>query len=297
MELDYVHRSSQSDLSPVVDVIWTGPTSMIVGFSNGLIEIIDVEERRLITSFHLDKALLGICAAGQNKILIQAKYGSVSLHQFDVWKCLWTVSTKSASSFSRPAVYKDALACVVSEGQSVLSLINIETGYVEKAFNVHDALPGAKGMVVAIQSGNESDPFWILTESGHLISLSTTGSVLRSIQIAFPHVESVPTSLWVDRVDVFGIVGFSTGQIDRTFPNRERLFEIDGGVGSLCVCRQTHIIAGSWKGSLYTSGSKLEDQPHFASIGKVAVDPLETRIAAGSSDGRVSLYFIDPVVF
>ena len=300
MKLDYVHRSRLSDLSPVVDVAWVGPARIFVGFSSGLIELTDVEERKLLTSFTLEQTtLLGLSPVDGSRILVQTtkQSGAVSLYQYDVWRCLWTVSTKTAASFAKPVVANNKTACVVSHDQATLSLINLDTGYVEKTVNICELVPVAKGMIAALAV---ADVFFVLMESGHLISLTESGNVVHFSQIAFPNSEScVPTSLCVGgNKNYFHIVGFSSGHLDKIHVGNksEPLFDVPGGVGAIVLCRD-NVIAGSWKGRLFDSDGKIEDQPHYAGIVKLALDPGETRLAVGSLDGRVSLFFIDEVFF
>lgn len=301
MKLDYVHRSRLSDLSPVVDVAWIGAARIFVGFSSGLIELIDVEERKLVTSFSLEQTtLLGLSPVNGSRILVQTtkQAGAVSLYQYDVWRCLWTVSTKTAASFAKPVVVSNTTACVVSHGQATLSLINLETGYVEKTVNICELVPVARGMIASLAV---ADVFFVLMESGHLISLTESGNVVHFFQIAFPSSEScVPTSLCVSGDKNSHIVGFSSGHLDTISlgnkPHQSHLLDVPGGVGAIVLCRD-NVIAGSWKGQIVDSDGEIEDQPHYAGIVKLALDSSETRLAVGSLDGRVSLFFIDEVFF
>jgi len=295
MELDYVHRSRLSDLSPVADIAWVETNVLFVAFRNGLIELLDVEKRELITSFNIDGTILGLTPCSSNEVIVQTKSGAVSLYRFDAWKCMWTLSTKTAASFAKP-VFSNGTALVVSQGQSTLSFINIETGYSEKQVNVCDIVPLAKGMVVSMENTKLSGEFLVLMESGHLIFLNENGSLLRKMQASFPNAESsVPTALWTG--DDFDLVGFSCGHVRKVSRGENcHHMTVSEGVGALSVYRG-NVIVGSWRGELSDFEKKIKDQPHGASIVKLALDCDESRLAVASTDGRVSLFFTEPVYF
>ena len=299
MELDYVYRSRQSEMAPVADCVWLTEELLVVAFRTGLIEIVDVETRAVVATHKLEnKTILSIASVvGSQKIFIQTKADSVSLFQIEDWKCLWTVSTSTAVTFARPTVAGDRV-CFVSKGQSVMSMVNIETGYVERQIDL--APTGANGITVAIAVSG--DGWQALTESVHVVSVSADGKVDTVIRVPFPSTQEsvIPTAFFSRSADSW-IVGFSDGSLQElSFATGRKSLEsnpldipVQGGIGAVTKSASGMVLGGTWQGHIFTLPEVPDqDQPHSSSIVKACCSLV--RAAVASTDGRVSVWDLFP---
>lgn len=282
MELDYVYRSRKSDMAPVADCVWLSDELLAVAFRTGLVELVDVDSRSVLSSVMLEgKTLLSIAAVGNDRLIVQTKADSVSLYDWTQWKCLWTISTSTAVTFARPCVLNDQVA-FVCKAQGTVAIVTLDTGYVEATYDLTST--GAAGMTVALAC---SPTAWAtLTESGHLIHFThKAGSAVdqQCQPITLPQGESViPTALHVDSSGE-AIIGFSNGEV-LSAAGAEFFTSQDSGIGALTKTISGRIVGGTWRGHIFPSN----DQPHCASIVKVAA--AASRVAIASTDGRVSLW-------
>ena len=300
MELDYVYRSKASDMSPAVDVCWMSSESnqlLAVGFQSGLVEVIDVDNRELRSSHRMDKPVTGLCAVDDSLLLIQTKSDSLSLFNTE-WKIQWSVSTKTAVSFSRPAVAGGRIVCCVIAGQWTLGFVNIETGNLESKIDLSLVVPSSSnpGSVVSIITRmspcGEEDSFVVLVETGHLVEIAWDGKLYvfkRVLSIPFPEGSVIPTTLAMGTTGEVLVVGFSDGSVLRQETKTDRSFEklFPSGVGAVEISGQK-LICGDWTGNV----TLTDDQPHIASIRSIVC--RQHRVAIASTDGRVSLWFLNP---
>jgi WD40 repeat protein len=282
-ELDYVYRSVSSDLAPAVDVVWSSDTDLVIAFQNGLIEVVDVENRIVRSKTNFNEPIVGITMCDKNRLVVQSKSGSVSVWTIGEWKCLWSFSVKSAVSFAGPVVMENTV-CFVSKGQSVLGFVDLETAQLITQLDLDSILNKPPGMIVAL--GISSSCFLALTEAGQIIKFSSQGKVSGCRQDLVVPRNSVPTALHVSG-EVF--VGFSDGSV---FNITEGPKSPSAGVGAICSV-QSELVVGLWDGRIQCvpPQTAAEDQPHIASIRSIAYNSLD-RFAVASTDGRVSVWFI-----
>ena len=290
MDLDYVYRSRASQLAAVADIAWLSETVLAVVFADGLIEVIDVDDRSLVSSFRMDsKTVVGMASTGRESLVIQTKGDGLHHLRIEEGKCLWTVSTKSAVSFAHPVVVGNMVFCVGS-GQSTLVVINLDTAYTEKCIDL--TAHGCRGMVAAITA--YGDTVAVLSESGHVARVSRLGDV-----VSVDHVIStrssesvVATSLSLT-ADGTCIVGFSEGEV---IMSGSEIFKSRAGIGATDLLDQ-YLVVGTWRGKLWAVDrhSKVATDlitPHHSSVTRVASNRV-SRVAAASSDGRVSIWYLD----
>ena len=300
MELDYVYRSRLSELAPVGDTAWIDKDTLVVGFTSGLLEIVNVEERQLLSSTQLEgKIICAIAVVDSHRLVIQSRGDSVSLFTdaSGTWKPEWTVSTKTAVSFSKPVLI-ELYVFFVSHGQSVIYVVDTVTGTTVTSVDVTTTV--ASGMVTSID--RVGDEAIVLTESGHIVVLSQTGGLVSTSHVTFKTDDTadsvVPSALAV-KSSRECLVGYSNGTIhkhsvDSTIP----LFSspLKGGVGWIVVEADVTVM-GTWKGNLYTAIRDGEPtavrSPHVCSIVRIAGNG-GTRLAVASTDGRVSVWDIAP---
>ena len=273
VELDFVYRSLASEMAPAVDAGWLSDELLVVGFLNGLAEVVNVDSRELISAHRLEgKSITGICVVDTNHVAIQTKGDSITFFRLPEWKVFWSISTKKAVSFARPVII-DRTVCFVINGQAEMGFVNIDTGNLEYKL----LLPESPGLVTAIE--NHENNFKILTESGTIFSVSGDGSKINgSHRIVFPDQSAVPTSM------VSGIVGFSDGSI---FKDGSLSKSMESGIGALTVSSEGILLVGGWDGTVLP----CDNQPHIASIRSIT--SRANRVAVASTDGRVSLWYLD----
>ncbi len=285
VDLDYVYRSEASCMSAAVDVCWLTDDEFLVGFQSGLVELIDVHHRKLRGGEELDLPVIGMARVDSDRVIVQTKAGNVTLFEISEprtsFKKQWSVSSKQSVSFARPAVV--ASVCLfVQTGQSLLGFIDIETGNLEGTIDLSKSIVCENpGLVVGIVV-NEHD-FLVLTESGSIVRIdSVSRKILQgNCQTKFPESGAVPTCFSANSV-----VGFSNGSIVENGNIDRRIFPNTVGVGAI---GDDGRIIGGWNGELFG----FPDQPHSASIRSISVNESRTRIAVASTDGRVSVWYID----
>lgn len=290
MDLDYVYRSRASQLAAVADIAWMSETFLAVVFTDGLIEVIDVDNRSLVSSFRMDsKTVVGMASTSTGSLVIQTKGDGLHHLRYEDWKCLWTVSTKSAVSFAHPVVVANTVFCIGS-GQSNLVIINLDTAYTEKSIDL--TAHGCRGMVAAIHA--YGDKVAVLTESGHVARISGLGDV-HSVEpfTSTRGSESVVATSLSLAADGSCIVGYSTGEV---IMSGSEIFKSRAGIGATDLLGQ-YLVIGTWRGNLWAVDMESKvatdlNTPHHSSVTRVASNRV-SRVAAASSDGRVSIWYVD----
>ena len=292
MELDYVYRSRASEMAPAVDVVWLSDSVMAVAFQTGLIELINVEDRSLVSSYNVAGTIMGLCTISANEVLVQTKSGSLYFFNVSGWKCMWSISTKTAISFARPVV-TERRACFVLKSQSVVGLVNIDTGNLDHEIE----LPKGSGQVVSI-AVREPGLFLVLTESGSVFSITTEGKLELFLSVRFPDSSVPPTAMCVLPSGEL-LVGFSNGSVglEKSVDGNHKWISINGssnsGVGSIVSFNNGKaIVVGYWNGriAVHPEDGWDKDQPHMGSIRSIASN--SHRVAIASTDGRVSVWSI-----
>lgn len=279
-------------MAPAVDVVWLTDNFMAVAFQTGLIEVVNVSHRTLISSYNVVGNITSLCSVTKNKLLVQTKSGSLHFFDTNPWRCMWSVSTKTAISFARPVV-SQSHACFVIKSQLVLGLVNLDTGNVDNEIE----LPKNSGQIVSIGVREEPDIFLVLTESGSVFSITSEGKKRLFLSVHFPNSSVCPTSMCV-RSSSELLVGFSNGCIGiEKLGDHEWITNISkssSGVGSIASLNgQSSIVAGFWNGRIDVNPEEGwdKDQPHMGSIRSIVSN--SNRVAIASSDGRVSVWSIN----
>jgi hypothetical protein len=280
VELDFVYRSQCSGMAPAVDVGFLTHDLVVIAFQNGLIEIVDLETRELVDQCLLeDKSITGICVLDSEHIIVQTKGDSITFLRIKNWKTLWSISTKKSASFSRPVVIGRTVCFVVS-GQHELGFVNIDTGCLEQTL----LLPDNPGLVTCMEKKDEK--LIVLTESGNIFTIADEDNkvkIQKTERIKFPDQSAVPTCL------TGSVVGFSDGSI---LKDGEFVKVSDRGIGDMTRTADNFLLIGGWNGVVCPSDGH---QPHIASIRAIACSGK--RAAFASTDGRVSIWYLDDFSF
>jgi hypothetical protein len=295
MLLDYVYRSRNSNLSPVVDVDWLKDSVMVVAFANGLIEVEDTEDREILDTIRFeDRTLMNVVPLDKNRLIVQTKNDSISLWKGS--KCLWTVANRTSISFSKPVIWNGEHLVHVAGGQCTVSILRVETAYVESVIDLSSH--GCSGMVVAMQT--TGDTVFILTESGHVAHLGLRNdkmAVLCVVSVPFPsdkEEESIVPTAFVVCPDRTFLVGFSNGSLMDSSSSKE-VHKLESGIGQICEINDT-VLIGSWNGDLCTLSRDWLTihpikSPHRCSITRIVLKG--EKIVVGSTDGRASVWMLN----
>ena len=160
-------------------------------------------------------------------------------------------------------------------------------------------------MITCIIKRSPAEILGILTESGHVISLSVLSGKVSSVDdVIFPPLSAreesiIPISLKETSSQIL-LVGYTDGTIKRSGTPEEVLYRDTSGSGisSIQEMRENILIA-TWKGSIFMvdgeTGRLIErfKSPHVCQITKISMNSNQTRIAIASTDGRVSIWELD----
>jgi hypothetical protein len=260
---------------------------------------VDVDERVSLSSLGpSEHAIIGVIAPSERTLIVHSKTDKLRRYVWENSKyradpiLAWSISAKSAVSFSKPVVVSGSYLMAPFTGQSTLGVYHLTTG--TPAMEPVDTTSlGASGMVMALSSrGNQCI---VLTESGHLISIIPSEKTTHMIRDSLPQTERTdqaptPTALFVSASTM--AVGFSDGTV---WTDQEGKISVSPGDGiGAITCIGDSLLCGTWKGHLRWIGdaNKSLTSPHACSIVSMEVSPCGTRLAVGSTDGRVSFWDI-----
>lgn len=300
LEIEFIHRSSQCQLSPVGDVTWLSESVFAIGFQSGLVEIVDAEERRVVKSYVFDNPVHGLCGEYRHvndiDLFIQLKGDKVlCVHvSEDRWDEVWTIPCSTAITFSKPILLDNGnILAFIASGQTRIVFADTKNGTILHELDL--ALqPEAKGIVTGISRG--SDSIFCLVESGKVVQIGLGDWAIKTNTVAFPmepSIEStIPSSIETSK-DGTCIIGFSNGSV-RLLNGTDDLFKGANGIGCMRTIPNSNlVILGTWKGELYFLDGVTNEclrSPHATNICQISVSPGNDRVAVASTDSRVSIW-------
>ena len=280
--LDFIYRSANSDMSNTTDIAFIDSITMAVGFANGNVDIVNIDERKLVSTHKFEHPVIGM--AYQDALLVvQTKSDTVSCWMVNEWKCIWKNECKSATTFAKPLIL-NSFAYYVSSGRSHLNCVSLTTGELLHVFKPDETV---KGMVVALIATNNT--VLVLFESNHLVEISN-GDVIKKILIGPLQGTNIPTAISEYKSGTW-LVGYSDGKVmvGSLKKKWELFWSNKGGIGIGAILGSRDL-AGSWTGDLdIMNEERSVKSPHLGcAIRQIASSP--EYIAIASSDGRVSTY-------
>jgi len=280
---------------------------MVIAYESGLVEIVNVEEREILSSFLFLKpvvSVLGYIKDGFAKIFVHIKCDSVKcmcVNTDGTWEQAWSFNNPTAVSFAKMILNMQNGAIVFpSSGQNTVSVARIEDGYLLGEVQISNSNRGVAGMISAMTHKSCSHVS-LLTESGHVVTVDLPScDIVSTEEIRFPgdpHVDSIiPISLEYSSGGVCSI-GYSNGIIQKIDKDVHEWYKDTRGSGISCIKRlgEDKYIIATWKGSVAVVDDNglavvVLKTPHTCNLSQVAA--TSQRVAVASTDGRVSIWVL-----